>query len=118
MSREDGLNRYFSGRGPLAWTGHAVLGSLLFLLDWAGVTYHRYGLRVLAWGPPRQLAAIWWHLPAFLAMSFLAKVRMESGRQERERREDQRLRDAKEDSPITLGLSPADDHAEPTNKSA
>ena len=115
MSREEGLNRYFSGRGPLGWAGHAALGGVLFLLDWAGVTYHRFGPRILAWGPPRELQTIWWHLPGFVVMSFLASARSRSRRQ---RFEEQRDRDAKDAAPITLGLSPADNHVDPTNKSA
>ena len=38
-----------------------ILGSLLFLVDWAG-----YRGKFEPLGEPRHLDQIWWHLPAFV----------------------------------------------------
>jgi hypothetical protein len=75
-----------------------------FLLDWAGVTWHRSSPLPL-FGPPRQLADVWWHLPAYLAFAFVYFRRLDSQRRTRQARQDASDDDRDDgDEPITLGL--------------
>jgi hypothetical protein len=46
-----------------------IVGSLLFLFDWAG--YHG---KFKPLGEPRELGQIWWHLPVFVTCLALAMI--------------------------------------------
>ena len=46
-----------------------IFGSLFFVLDWIG-----YRGKFQALGPPRDLFRIWWHLPIFILVLFIAMM--------------------------------------------
>ena len=93
------LSRMF---GPWKITLYWVLGVSggLFLLDWAGFSYHR-GLAGITWGASRRLADIWRDLPGLVALSMMSRVlALSRGRGRRGGSDD----DNHDDKPTTLNL--------------